>query len=421
LKVGWKGFEYFGTGMAISAGLNKEAPILDRTLNFGFAGLGALGIADDIGKGYGWARSKYLPGSVKYVDDLSFDDAKALRDRATVLVKDKKTGKYLVELDKNTGMYITPGGAVDKGEDFLKAAQRELFEETGMKVKPSQLKFTDEFITSRERYKVFSLDVEDAKNLNLFAQAKEVKAFKWVDAPSDYMGATTAKPFGQKANPWKFWDKSVRSDDLYALSRAGKVDDVAKQIKNLSPTQKTSLINEARQWALNNFGAERIKGISNDKLLKDYLLNQQRGLFRQLIINPAEETFMRRGQEVNLRKRVKEFKWSSAESWGDFIKGRKPGQFKAWQPFSGIEVGFGSRYDVPFDFLKEYKGKKMTYVHGSPGQIPTQTNTWADMQGMKIKGQGLDETFEVFKGKNVRGRVFYISNLQQKHKVDKLI
>ena len=57
-----------------------------------------------------------------------------LRQRATILIKDTR-GKYLVHADKPTGTYMTFGGKIERGETPFKAAKRELYEESGLKLK----------------------------------------------------------------------------------------------------------------------------------------------------------------------------------------------------------------------------------------------------------------------------------------------
>ena len=52
-----------------------------------------------------------------------------------------KDGKMLMGKRRDNGKYTAPGGHLDKGEEPLDGAVRELFEESGIEAKPSDLKF----------------------------------------------------------------------------------------------------------------------------------------------------------------------------------------------------------------------------------------------------------------------------------------
>ena len=270
-----------------------------------------------------------------------------LRERAVVIVRDKK-GRVLYELDKNTRMYILPGGKVGARESAKAAAKRELAEETGLIVK--DLKQIDTVQTPREINYVFEYVVKDIDRLKLVPQTGEVLGFK-VIKPREYTGPTALKPFGERG---------IRSDDLFIGSRAKHVVDVNKEIKALTEAERQVLVTEARTWAEQTFGAERIKGISSQALVRDYLLSQKGALYRSLLI-PAEA-------------------------------GRPP-----------MLVGFGSRYDIPFRELKRYKGE-LYYVHATPQRIPTQYEYFT--KDIKKVGADIEEQFTVLAKRVKRGEPY---------------
>ena len=59
-------------------------------------------------------------------------------------------------------MYILPGGAIEKGEKPIKAATRELLEETGLKL---QLKKLETVALTREKHYVYEAVVKDIKQI----------------------------------------------------------------------------------------------------------------------------------------------------------------------------------------------------------------------------------------------------------------
>lgn len=66
------------------------------------------------------------------------------RETARIFLLNQAGQLFLIKThwDPGTGLpprWLTPGGGVDKGETILEAAVRELFEETGLKVKPEAL------------------------------------------------------------------------------------------------------------------------------------------------------------------------------------------------------------------------------------------------------------------------------------------
>jgi hypothetical protein len=261
-------------------------------------------------KGIGMARTKLSFNSPKQYEFESVLNT-PLRERATVILKNT-SGKILYHIDTKTGTYMLPGGKIETGESALKAAQRELFEETG--IKNIKLTYKDTIITSEQKHYVFEGELNKGINLkNLKPQAKEVGGFKLINPPK-YSGATALEPFGRVPNRLNIFDKRiVRSEDLFIGSKS--------KFPDLKQTE--------------------------------------------LIIQKPQEAFMRRGESVYLSKRVG--KYSPLK-----LVGYKTGQFYKFQKGPGIVVAFGSRYDIPYVKMKPYFDKKLWYTHGSPGRIVTE-------------------------------------------------
>lgn len=78
-------------------------------------------------------------------DNLPLDPAArpvGRRRGARVLVWDGHRVLLMADRDpgvEGSGWWVTPGGGIDEGEDERTAAARELFEETGLQVRPEQL------------------------------------------------------------------------------------------------------------------------------------------------------------------------------------------------------------------------------------------------------------------------------------------
>jgi len=302
-------------------------------------------------------------GDVKRVTTLSrnVDVEPFLRNRAVIIVKDKK-GRILYEMDKVSGMNILPGGAIDAGETALNAAKRELFEETGLRLK---LTPSDIVSTAREKNIIFTAYVDDLSKLKLTAQAGEVEGFSFLK-PSKYTGPSAMDPFGKKAS---LFGKAVRSDDLYIGSRAKTLDKVNDQLSKMSVVEINKLGQEASEWAVDKFG-DAAKGIRQTELVRDYMLSQQNMLQRKLVLRPVQETFVRRGEPAFLKKRVIQPTFREPSSLLDWAMGKKPGQFKKFQKTPPTVMAFGSRYDIPFKEARKLTGQNLFYTHGTPTKIP---------------------------------------------------
>jgi len=354
-------FAEFGTYYAGGKAL-KYAPGLTKA---GITGIGVYGTTQAetpeeyissgimIGAGAGGAVLKYSrigkslvsPGRAK---KIPFEEIKGtpLRQRATVVLKNEK-GKILYQIDKPTGTYMLPGGAIEKGELPIKAAQRELFEETGLK--NLNLKFKNIISTTEQKHYVYEGVLKKSDITILKPQAKEVTGFKWIKPPK-YTGASALQPYGRKPSYFDVFEKRiVRAEDLYIGSK--------------------SIYPEIKQT--------------------------------QLVIQKPGEIFLRKGQATYLQKRVG--KYSPSRLWG-----KKPGQFLKFQETPGITVGFGSRYDIPFKQLKKYSGKELWYTHGSRGRIQTELDIVSKGKPKGFKEVDVKETFKVLAGKGKRGeKVLY--------------
>jgi len=338
----------------------------------------------------------------KRFPELSRNPKLRIREEARVIVKDK-SGKVLYEIDRKTGMKITPGGDIKlkKGETARQSAWRELQEETSIKDLNPQLKLNikslkkvETVATARARITYYSLKInEPAKNIKLLGQTKEVLGFSWEKIkPGKYTGPSALQPFGKVYGPGI---KGVRSQDLLIASREPIVIDIVSRISKMSKTSKGKLFSQSKKWAIKEFGAKRIRGISKQELAKDYLMAKEGpGKFgylrRQLGVEaPIEQAFVRRGEGVFVERRVPKkadisvkkpieyfkFKLQPRLTKEGVVFGRPPGTFYQFQRIPGAKIEIGSRYDIPYEQLKGYYDKPMYYVSathkrfGRPGEV----------------------------------------------------
>jgi len=385
------------TGKAVKDLRNPNIPEETKLLNIGLAGLSAYNLAGLANRGF-----RSLPKGTGSVSSITTESRaeQFVRKRATVILEDSK-GNILYHVDKNTGMAILPGGAIDKGESALKAAQRELFEETGLRMK---LKPYDKVITEREANYIYRVTVPDLNVLipKLTPQAKEVAGFRAIN-PGIYTGKSQLNVFGSKG---------IRAEDLYIGSRIKIIREVNNEIAQLTVAQKAALTEQAKVELVKLYGAQALS-LKKENLLREYLLLRKGMQLRKLYINPVAEVFERRGSPAFLKKRVQRPSLRSPSSIVDFLTGRKPGQFKKFQKEAPIVVGFGSRYDVPFKELKKYSKNLNTYLHGSPGQIQGTEEFYVDVltgrsplnKGKQISVDTLrkKKSFKVLSEKGKRG------------------
>lgn len=96
-----------------------------------------------------------------------------MRARATVVVR--RGGKFLLSLEKD-GMWLLPGGKIERGELGICAAARELYEETGLIAESIRFQFQYESFSNT--HLVYSVEVSDTA----VAYCKsEVVGVRWVD------------------------------------------------------------------------------------------------------------------------------------------------------------------------------------------------------------------------------------------------
>lgn len=293
-----------------------------------------------------------------------------VRKRATVIVRDKK-GRILYELDKNTGTYILPGGAIEKGETALKSASREFFEETGIAVR--NLKKVDDVIVSGERNIVFEGVVDDFTKMK--PQAKEVLEFKFIK-PKTYRGPTPTEPFGRKAT---LFGKPVRAEDLAVGARADRLANIGKQLGAMPPKKLDDLYTEARQWATTKFGEEAIVGIKRKSLIRDYVLARE-GM-------PLQKLEIPLGPKPTVTKLV------GYTGRGKIIP--EAGYTKLPFEVKGppkIQVGLVSRYDVPGEAALQYGKGPQVFARGSPEFMRT-----AEGAPFKVPGQEFEVQAKYFK------------------------
>lgn len=79
------------------------------------------------------------------------------------------------------GYWECSGGAIIKGENHLMAAQRELYEETGIKLSKESFEYLGKTILEEYQCIMYTYVVRLADDVNLNLQAEEVVDAKWVE------------------------------------------------------------------------------------------------------------------------------------------------------------------------------------------------------------------------------------------------
>jgi ADP-ribose pyrophosphatase YjhB (NUDIX family) len=137
---------------------------------------------------------KAKTGKTKYSDILVYD----------------KDGKLLLvqrdQHDNNGSKWGVPGGHVDAGEEFLEAAQRELFEETGIWVDELE----EIAVYDKEGKEIHYFKVDLKEETQVVVQNKEGQDYKWIE----YTELEDIEmPFNMKENLYKvlgFEEKEVK-------------------------------------------------------------------------------------------------------------------------------------------------------------------------------------------------------------------
>jgi len=264
-----------------------------------------------------------------------------VRHSSRVIITDEK-GNTLFEIDAKSKQRLSPGGAINRDtktgkylESPSEAALREAKEELGLKLSAKDLSLREIVTTESEKYYVYEYQVKNLKDVLNTAKKylatdpivdkkplqEEISGYSIINMNkyAKYAGRTAAQPFGPKTGLFK--DITIRSDDLYLVSRINALDKVEIDYSALTKAEKLNTLKDAKMWASQNYGVEAIKDIPAETLIKDYLLSKQEMNLQMLYI-PRE--------------------------------GKPP-----------ILLGPGSRYNVPYTSLKEYTDKPLEYVHGT--------------------------------------------------------
>lgn len=94
-----------------------------------------------------------------------------MRARATVVVE--RGGKFLLSLEKN-GMWLLPGGKIERGELAICAAARELYEETGLIAE--SIRFQFQYQSYSNFHHVYIVEIyDDAITLD----SSEIVQIRW--------------------------------------------------------------------------------------------------------------------------------------------------------------------------------------------------------------------------------------------------
>jgi 8-oxo-dGTP pyrophosphatase MutT (NUDIX family) len=220
--------------------------------------------------------------NVARVSSLSRDILREpfVRPRATIIIKDAQ-GRYLLGIDKNSGNYITFGGGIEKGQSARQALLAELKQETGLSAKDiSSYKLRDRLTTARDDYFVYEIKLKPGADKRI-VPSSDVSGIKWVSPKKGYTGATPLNPLGQ---PTKlgFAGRQIRPEDAYLISRTEELIKIDSSLSKLSKESKDKLLLEARNRLGREFGANKLEGITNNQLLRDYLLYKKKLLPTQL-------------------------------------------------------------------------------------------------------------------------------------------
>lgn len=244
---------------------------------------GALFGAGLVRSGTGQARTSIQPKSgLVSKASLSRDVAREgfVRPRATIVIKDSQ-GRYLLGVDKNSGNYITLGGGIEKGQTSKQALLAELKQETGLSLSDvSSYKLRDRLTTPRDDYFVYEVKLKPGAEKRI-VPSSDVAGIKWIKPSRGYTGPTPSNPLGQPTI-LGFAGRRIRPEDAYLISRTEELIKIDSSLSRLSKEAKDKLLLEARNRLGREFGANKLEGITNNQLLRDYLLYKKKLLPTQL-------------------------------------------------------------------------------------------------------------------------------------------
>lgn len=170
---------------------------------------------------------KAKTGVVKYADVLLFRGSKLL-----IL---QRAGEYM----NYTPDWCIPGGHVDEGEDFRTAAQRELFEETGIDVPEDTLMEVGVAKTKNAEIHYFMGHVDDESPAFVVVDGEEEIGSMWIDPVTELEDYDFI--FDMKDNIKKILGLEVRPNPVEIVMKAfqeGKVtEDVVKSVCGKYPKE----------------------------------------------------------------------------------------------------------------------------------------------------------------------------------------
>lgn len=154
-------------------------------------GLGKAG--EFTGKGYGRLRTYTETSIVKEVPTLQSQKIVQpfTRQRATLLLKEETTGKYILGTTRE-GTAISIGGGIEKGQSARGAVLSELKQETGLGLRDiKNLRRSGKVVFPEETHHVYSAEIKDASIIN---PSSDIKSLVKV-SPSQAKGITGQTKF----------------------------------------------------------------------------------------------------------------------------------------------------------------------------------------------------------------------------------
>lgn len=205
----------------------------DKDITEAIADVYALHVARKAWKSKKLSKSAYddimkaKTGVVKYADVLLF--------RGNKLLILQRAGEHM----NYTPDWCIPGGHVDEGEDFRTAAQRKLFEETGIDVPEDTLMEVGVAKTKNVEIHYFMGHVDDESPAFVVVDGEEEIGSMWIDPATELEDYDFI--FDMKDNIKKIWGLEVRPNPVEIVMKAfqeGKVtEDVVKSVCGKYPKE----------------------------------------------------------------------------------------------------------------------------------------------------------------------------------------